>query len=151
MDIPFERYVTSFSATGTSSNINYTAFSVAALIYRLGHPPKARGSSETPSPTSPSRIFASWLNHLPKTRPPHSGKQLFRLLFPHEGSRRRYGLKETKLAAELERLLAVHGLARWDSVSWDRGGQGGTGCLGREVELIMRDRVSDHCSLREPT
>ena len=113
--------------------------SFAALIYRLGHPPKP---TTAPTSTSPSKIFASWLDHLPRPLPAATGKHIFRLLFPHEGSRRRYGLKETKLAAELERLLGVRGLARWDSVCWDRGGEGGTGCLGREVELVMRDRVS---------
>jgi len=37
--------------------------------------------------------------------------------------------------------LGTRGLGKWDSVSWDRGGDGGTGCLGREVELIMKNRV----------
>lgn len=67
------------------------------------------------------------------------GKRLFRLLFPHEGPRRRYGLKETRLAAELERVLGVDGLKKWDGLAFE--GEGGTGCLGKEVELIMRDRV----------
>ncbi|WWD20194.1 hypothetical protein CI109_104670 [Kwoniella shandongensis] len=111
----------------------------AKLVFRLGNPPI---SKKTTKPIQPSKIFASWLNHLPNPLPPHTVKQIFRLLFPHEGSRRRYGLKETKLAQELERLLGLKGLTRWDSVSWDRGGEAGTGCLGREVEIAMKDRVA---------
>jgi len=84
-------------------------------------------------------ILTSWLNH---HRPlPHKfGKQLFRLLFPHEGSRRRYGLKETKLSTELEGILGLSGLSRWDGVVYE--GEAGTGCLGKEVETVMRPRVS---------
>ncbi|KAK8849569.1 hypothetical protein IAR55_004904 [Kwoniella newhampshirensis] len=119
MDIPFESF--------------------AKLIYRLGDPPK---SKKTAKPIPPDKIFSSWLNHLPKPLPHLAAKQIFRLLFPHEGSRRRYGLKETKLAQELERLLGLGGLTRWDSVSWDRGGKSGTGCLGREVEVAMKERVA---------
>ncbi|OCF46055.1 hypothetical protein I317_00143 [Kwoniella heveanensis CBS 569] len=122
MDIPFESF--------------------AKIVYRLGNPPKrqAQDSSRAKPALSPSKIFQSWLNHLSKPFPAHTGKHLFRLLFPHEGSRRRYGLKEAKLAQELEKILGVRGLTRWDSVCWDAGGEGGTGCLGKEVELIMRDR-----------
>lgn len=90
------------------------------------------------TPLTPAAIFTSWLNHH-RPHPPTFGKQLFRLLFPHEGSRRRYGLKETKLSRELEGTLGLRGLARWDGVSYD--GQSGTGCLGREVECMMKGRV----------
>ena len=40
---------------------------------------------------------------------------------------------------ELERILCVSGLTQWDAVGW---GQAGSGCLGKEVERVMRDRVS---------
>jgi DNA ligase-4 len=79
------------------------------------------------------------LNHH-RPFPPKFGKQLFRLLYPHEGSRRRYGLKETKLSKELEGILGLSGLSRWDGVVYE--GEAGTGCLGREVETMMRPRVS---------
>ncbi|WVQ66382.1 uncharacterized protein L199_004562 [Kwoniella botswanensis] len=122
MDIPFESFV--------------------KLVYHLGSPPKsaAVGTKETKtSSLAPSKIFQSWLNHLPKHLPQVVGKHVFRLLFPHEGSRRRYGLKESKLALELERILGLRGLSKWDRVCWDYG-ESGTGCLGKEVELLMRDR-----------
>lgn len=89
-------------------------------------------------------IFQSWLNHhKPSLSGAGTGKRLFRLLFPHEGSRRRYGLKETKLALELERILGLSGLRKWDSVCWDSTDreEGGTGCLGKEVEVVMKSRV----------
>lgn len=114
--------------------------SFADLIYRLGHPPLRQSKSTGLSVAlAPNVIFQSWLNHH-KPYSPGLGKRLFRLLFPHEGSRRRYGLKETKLSSELERILGLTGLRRWDSVCWD-GGDGGTGCLGKEVESTMRRRV----------
>ncbi|WRT69581.1 uncharacterized protein IL334_006570 [Kwoniella shivajii] len=122
MDIPFESF--------------------AKLVYHLGNPPRSKQTNTKPSvPLSPNKIFKSWLNHLPKPFAQGAGKHLFRLLFPHEGSSRRYGLKENKLAQELERCLGLRGLTRWDCVSWDQG-ESGTGCLGREVEILMRDRNS---------
>jgi DNA ligase-4 len=112
------------------------------LIYRLAHPPKASSSSSDPSePLSPRKIFASWLNHLQRPLVRGSGKHLFRLLFPHEGTRRRYNLKEAKLAVELERALGRSGLTQWDSIYF-QGEEGRTGCLGKEVELLMKKRVS---------
>jgi DNA ligase-4 len=91
-------------------------------------------------------VFQSWLNHhkpigLGGGFGNGTGKYLFRLLFPHEGSRRRYGLKETKLAVELENILGLSGLRKWDSVSWEMGDEGGTGCLGKEVEVALKARV----------
>jgi len=110
------------------------------LIYRLSHPPKpVSPESGVHTPLTPTVIFTSWLNH---HRPvsPKFGKHLFRLLFPHEGSRRRYGLKETKLSKELEGMLGLDGLSKWDGVAYE--GESGTGCLGREVETKMKSRVS---------
>lgn len=48
-------------------------------------------------------------------------------------------MKDTKLARELERVLGVEGLVKWDAVAVE--GDAGTGCLGREVELALRRRV----------
>jgi len=113
--------------------------SFASLIHKLGHPPRSRTqrADGTYALLPPSQIFQSWVNHLPKPFPAHTGKRLFRLLFPHEGARRRYGLKETRLAAELEAALGIQGLARWDAV-----GGGGAGCLGHVVQAAMAKRVS---------
>jgi DNA ligase-4 len=49
-------------------------------------------------------------------------------------------LKETKFSKELEGILGLSGLSRWDGVVYE--GEAGTGCLGREVETMMRPRVS---------
>ena len=113
-----------------------TDFSFADLVNRLGHPPKSRTSQQI---VSPEKIFQAWINHLPRPLVPGTCKAVFRLLFPHEGSRRRYGLKETRLAAELETLLGLQGLKRWDAVAWD---EPGAGCLGKYVEQLMKKRVS---------
>jgi DNA ligase-4 len=135
MDVSFESCV--FLPCSLHSP-SLTDLSVCSLIYRLSHPPRSKSSSSL-DPLPPSKIFQSWLNHLPRPLLPGTGKRLFRLLFPHEGPRRRYGLKETRLAVELERVLGVDGLRKWDGLAFE--GEGGTGCLGKEVELIMKDRV----------
>lgn len=70
------------------------------------------------------------------------GKRLFRLLFPHEGARRRYGLKETLLSRELSRVLGVPRceLDKWGRVDEEAEGDG-EGCLGLAVMAAMTDRV----------
>ncbi|KAL0249990.1 hypothetical protein I308_103293 [Cryptococcus tetragattii IND107] len=111
--------------------------SFAKLIYRLGNPPR---SQVTNDPYSPDEIFTSWLNHLCKPFPIHTGKRLFRLLFPHLGPRRRYGLKEQKLAQELSKILGAKTLNKWDSVRRNDIGETGTGCLGHEIEALAKNR-----------
>lgn len=110
--------------------------SVAALIYKLGNPPRSTSSSTRTVP--PEAIFTAWLNHHARPFPPGTGKRLFRLLFPHEGSRRRYGLRETRLATELEDVLAIPGLTRWDAVG--SSGVEGAGCLGHVVQSALTRR-----------
>lgn len=102
----------------------------------------------TNGPYSPDKIFTSWLNHLRKPFPIHTGKHLFRLLFPHIGSRRRYGLKEQKLALELSKILGAKTLNQWDSIRWDDTGDAGTGCLGRDIEALVKNRVRHLIYLR---
>jgi DNA ligase-4 len=46
---------------------------------------------------------------------------------------------ETKLARQLEKILGLQGLKRWDAVGW---GDEGTGCLGLELERVLKERVS---------
>lgn len=134
------------TATATLGVMSVSFESFALLIHRLGHPPKGSSSKQAASNNdtlAPGTIFASWLAHLPRPVPAGTGKHIFRLLFPHEGSRRRYGLKETLLARELERILGLKGLlTRWDAVNWIGRHEGGTGCLGKEVELALSRRES---------
>ena len=49
-------------------------------------------------------------------------------------------MRETKLSKELQDILRLSGLSKWDGVVYE--GEAGTGCLGREVETMMRPRVS---------
>ncbi|CAK9780671.1 unnamed protein product [Cutaneotrichosporon oleaginosum] len=124
--------------------MDVTFETVAELVYYLGHPPTSKlrhDSDGRRPPLSPTWIFASWVKSLPPSLPPKTTARLFRLLFPHEGNRRRYGLRETKLAAELESLLAIQGLTRWDAVGWE--GVGGLGCLGDVVAHAVRERIPD--------
>ncbi|KIR78547.1 hypothetical protein I306_04475 [Cryptococcus gattii EJB2] len=111
--------------------------SFAKLIYRLGNPPRSQVTNDL---YSPDEIFTSWLNHLCKPFPIHTGKHLFRLLFPHLGPRRRYGLKEQKLVQELSKILGAKTLNQWDNVRWNDIGETGTGCLGHEIEALAKNR-----------
>lgn len=130
MDIPFERYAAPFENPDTR-------FRFADLIQRLGNPPNAskRDERENIVKVLPAQIFTAWIRSLPHPFVPGTSKKLFRLLFPNEGSRRRYDLRELRLAAALEHVLGVSGLARWDEVSVRDAG--GTGCLGEEVRRAM--------------
>lgn len=117
--------------------------SFAALIQKLGHPPssKRRDVREKEVQYTAAEIFGAWIRHQRRPFVPGTAKKLFRLLFPHEGSRRRYDIKETRLAAQLEQVLGISGLTRWDAIALN--GTGGTGCLGEEVRREMaRRRVS---------
>lgn len=118
------------------------SYSLCQLIYRLGNPPKTQ--AEVPIAVPPVKIFSSWVQHLHHPVALGTGKRLFRLLYPHEGARRRYGLKETLLARELGKILGVQGLDRWDCVAYnDDSERGGEGCLGLAVLRVMEQRVSD--------
>lgn len=120
------------------TSLGATNGSIADLISRLGTPPKSsvHQSNGAAIPLSPITIFASWLASLPRPLLPGTGKRLFRVLFPHEGARRRYGFKETRLSAALESALGVR-LAGWDSVARTAG----AGCLGTVVQRAMTQRV----------
>ena len=76
--------------------------------------------------------------------PPETGVVLFRLLFPEEDVRRRYNLKETRLARMLCDVLGVprhssrgRALLRWGE--WTDGSETRpkTGCLGDEVKKVI--------------
>lgn len=129
--------------------------SFCKLIFRLGHPPLSTSPGTSSKPhLPPGKIFASWLAHLPRPLTPGTGKILFRLLFPHEGSRRRYALKEYRLAQELEAVLGLRGLGSWDQVVLEGSRQrdaardegAGSGCLGLEVKRRVKERVCAYLS-----
>ena len=76
--------------------------------------------------------------------PPETGVVLFRLLFPEEDVRRRYNLKETRLARVLCDVFGVprhssrgKALLRWGE--WTDGSEtrSKSGCLGNEVKEVM--------------
>lgn len=129
--------------------------SFAALIEKLGHPPmsRKRDRREKAVQYSASEIFEAWIRSLPPPFVPGTAKKLFRLLFPHEGSRRRYDIRETRLSAALEQVMGITGLKKWDAVSVNGGG--GTGCLGEEVKRAMAKRkvrvMRDDCAHTSPT
>lgn len=101
---------------------------------------KKRDRREKTVPYTAAEIFGAWKDHLSQSFVPGTTKKLFRLLFPHEGSRRRYNIKETRLASLLEEVLGIRGLTQWDAVTRD--GIRRSGCLGEEVRLAMiRRRV----------
>ncbi|EJT49134.1 hypothetical protein A1Q1_01783 [Trichosporon asahii var. asahii CBS 2479] len=98
----------------------------------MGDPPmsKRRDQKEKIISYTPEEIFGAWISKQAQPLVPGTTKKLFRLLFPHEGARRRYDIKETRLASLLEQTLGIKGLTRWDAVSLN--GVRKTGCLGEE-------------------
>lgn len=53
-------------------------------------------------------------------------------------------MKEQKLALELSKILGAKTLNQWDSIRWDDTGDAGTGCLGRDIEALVKNRsISD--------
>jgi len=59
----------------------------------------------------------------------------FRLLFPEEDTKRKYGIQEKQLAGFLSEIL---GVSRKELESWDL--QDATGCLGNELECLLAPR-----------
>ncbi|GBE86340.1 predicted protein [Sparassis crispa] len=98
-------------------------------------------SSDTTSPAF--RTFQNWVAELRRRYAPlpyGTTAVVFRLLFPEEDVRRKYGMQETRLGLHLSNVLALsnitHGRGRrlmhWNS-------QGALGCLGVEVRDIMSE------------
>jgi DNA ligase-4 len=76
--------------------------------------------------------------------PPETGVVLFRLLFPEEDVRRKYDLKETRLAAALCDVLGVSkhsnrgkALVQWGEWTDASEERPKTGCLGDEVKQVL--------------
>lgn len=63
---------------------------------------------------------------------------VFRLLFPEDDVRRKYGLQEIRMAQYLTKILGISTAAggRGERLrKWK--GEDALGCLGKEVEMVM--------------
>ncbi|KAA1122412.1 hypothetical protein PGTUg99_037495 [Puccinia graminis f. sp. tritici] len=96
-----------------------------------------------------AKDFETWINHLSWPVPKHTGKILFRLLFPDHDVRRKYDIREKKLAGFFRMIFHVSTgpgqrgemLKLWDSATEDQDGiqTGKAGCLGLELQKILED------------
>jgi len=80
-------------------------------------------------------ILNRWLDALRKhysPLPPGTTAIFFRLFFPEEDTKRKYGIQEKQLAGYLSEIL---GVSRKKLESWDS--QDATGCLGNELECLL--------------
>ncbi|KAG8965975.1 hypothetical protein FRC03_012710 [Tulasnella sp. 419] len=99
--------------------------------------PKPTGQSK-PASNDTAGVFRRWITSLGSSSTPRTGLIVFRLLFPESDNRRRYDLKETRLAKHLATCLEVptnegtrgHRLKNWTE-------DGSSGCLGDEVRRVM--------------
>jgi len=85
------------------------------------------------------QTFSLWVSEL-RTRftplPANTSIIVFRLLFPDQDSRRKYDLKETKLARNIADCLGVSLDGRGESLRlWNS--EYHSGCLGEEVKRLM--------------
>lgn len=105
-------------------------------------------ASNSGNTTTPIAIFRTWLAHL-KNATPAQGLILFRLIFPEDDIRRRYGLQEDLLSREIVKALSLPAgaLGAWkhDVPSWsdeDRliGPHTPTGCLGLAIQNTLEAR-----------
>lgn len=119
-------------------------------------PPVKAGSSTTSKQSStPLDILTLWLSHL-QSPSPAQGLIIFQLLFPEHDSKRRYGLKEMKLAKELQKALSFTDtrLDQWDgdafSASYDELARRGSGCFGEAVEMALQFR-REHSLVTSPS
>ncbi|GAA5911215.1 uncharacterized protein JCM6883_001943 [Sporobolomyces salmoneus] len=107
---------------------------------------KAKNSSTSTQPSKQIKLVKRWIDKVKATHAPGLDDPLpdgtivifFRLLFPEEGVRRRYGLQEYTLGKELEKLYRV---GEGKFANWSAPCEGGravaTGCLGDTVKLWM--------------
>ncbi|KAI9618950.1 hypothetical protein H4Q26_012207 [Puccinia striiformis f. sp. tritici PST-130] len=98
--------------------------------------------------------FQNWVHQFKWNQiPKQTGKIIFRLLFPDQDIRRKYGLQESRLGSYLGMIFAVstksghrgEPLVKWDSVQEDEQGieRGKPGCLGLELQKIIQDLPRD--------
>jgi DNA ligase-4 len=85
-------------------------------------------------------IFNRWLEALRKNYsplPPGTITVCFRLLFPEEDTKRKYEIKETRLARHLSEAL---GLSRNSLENWDS--DDASGCLGLEIMRLLQPKFA---------
>ncbi|KAI0831933.1 hypothetical protein BC628DRAFT_1350625 [Trametes gibbosa] len=111
---------------------------IAAIKPRRASEKQPRNTRCVDSPTY--KTFKRWAGALHEryVLPSRGTATIFRLLFPEEDVRRKYGMQETRLAQYLTKILGV------SSTSHLRGqrlrkwkGEDASGCLGNEVETVM--------------
>ena len=95
----------------------------------------------TPQTQHPLTIFKTWLSHL-QGATHHQALLVFRLIFPDHDIRRRYGMQETILAAELQKALSLPSvqhatLSAWGSNTHD---SRDACCLGAALENLLAIR-----------
>ncbi|OCH96368.1 hypothetical protein OBBRIDRAFT_830240 [Obba rivulosa] len=142
-------------ATCTSSFAINTAVPFAffvSLIEAIGdirsRNASGKGHRKTSSPSVPVvQTFKRWVAELQRRHtpiPPGTTAAVFRMLFPQEDVRRKYGMQETRLAQYIAKILGVstapHArgarLANWTA-------EDAKGCLGAEVKYIMEGTFSN--------
>lgn len=102
--------------------------------------PRSTRWADTPA----YKTFKRWLGALRERYAPLPAGMttiVFRLLFPEEDVRRKYGLQEIRLAQYLTKILGVSAAAggRAERLrKWK--GEDALGCLGKEVETVMAGR-----------
>lgn len=120
-------------------SLSFAAF--CELLHSIACIPPVKAGRE-PDAVLVKSCFSAWVEVV--TRPgqlsPGTGVQLFRLLFPEEGTRRRYDMKETLLAKAIvvHYRQAGHPLdpvfeQGWNETELDLENSRSSGCLGLEL------------------
>ncbi|GAA5927226.1 hypothetical protein JCM1841_004252 [Sporobolomyces salmonicolor] len=106
---------------------------------------KRKGPTKSNGPSKQTQLVRAWINKIKEvhTRPdsplPAGTMTLFfRVLFPEQGVRRRYGYQELTLARALEKYFRVPEgkFGQWSAPS-EGARSASTGCLGAEVALWL--------------
>ncbi|KAI0358264.1 hypothetical protein OH77DRAFT_1449955 [Trametes cingulata] len=112
---------------------------IAAIKPHKATQKQPRGTRYVDTPAY--KTFTRWVAALRERwspLPPGITATIFRMLFPEEDIRRKYGMQETRLAQHLSKILGVSSstdgrgerLRKWK-------GEDCLGCLGDEVETVM--------------
>ncbi|CCM02607.1 uncharacterized protein FIBRA_04710 [Fibroporia radiculosa] len=124
------------------------AFFVSLIREISSETPRKAGFRATKNRTSyVIRTFRNWVSELHRQYAPLPVGMtgvLFRLLFPDQDVRRKYGLQETTLSRQLAEVFAVstrldgrgHNLIAWKD-------EATAGCLGMEVQKVLSEITPD--------